>query len=40
VVKVTDTETDKVIKQIPSKEALELAKALDKLRGLLVKQEA
>lgn len=40
IVKVTDKETNEVIKQIPSEEALELAKALDKLRGLLVHQQA
>ncbi len=40
VVKVTDLETKEVIKQFPSEEALELAKALDKLKGLLVQQEA
>ncbi len=40
VVKVIDTETDEVIKQIPSEEMLALAKALDQLRGLLVKQKA
>jgi len=40
VVKVTDKETKEVIKQLPSEEALELAKALDKLKGLLVQQKA
>lgn len=40
VVKVVDTETEEVIKQIPSEEMLALAKALDQLRGLLVKQKA
>ena len=40
VVKVIDTETEEVIKQIPSEEMLALAKALDQLRGLLVKQKA
>lgn len=39
VVKVTDRETKEVIKQFPSEEALELAKALDKLKGLLVQQK-
>lgn len=39
VVKVTDKETKEVIKQFPSEEALELAKALDKLKGLLVQQK-
>lgn len=40
VVKVIDTESKKVIRQIPSEEVLEIAKALDKLQGLLVKQQA
>lgn len=40
VVKVIDTESKKVIRQIPSQEVLEIAKALDKLQGLLVKQQA
>lgn len=40
VVKVIDKETDEVIKQIPSEEMLALTKALDQLRGLLVKQKA
>lgn len=40
VVKVIDKETKEVIKQVPSEEAIELAKALDKLKGLLVQQEA
>lgn len=40
VVKVIDTETQEMIKQIPSEEMLALAKALDQLKGLLVKQQA
>lgn len=40
VVKVLDTETKEVIKQIPSEDMLNLAKALDQLKGLLVKQQA
>jgi flagellar protein FlaG len=40
VVKVTDNDTKEVIRQIPSEEALELAKALDKLKGLLIHQKA
>ncbi|MDR3351572.1 MAG: flagellar protein FlaG [Zoogloeaceae bacterium] len=40
IVQVKDRETDEVIKQIPSEEAVALAKALDKLKGLLVHQEA
>ncbi len=40
VVKVVDKETKEVIRQMPSKEAVELAKALDKLQGLMIKQTA
>jgi flagellar protein FlaG len=40
VVKVIDRGTKEVIRQIPSEEMLEIAKALDKLQGLLVKQKA
>ncbi|MNR96008.1 flagellar protein FlaG [compost metagenome] len=40
VVKVVDQQTKEVIRQMPSLEALEISKALDKLQGLLVKQKA
>ncbi|SFC86451.1 flagellar protein FlaG [Massilia yuzhufengensis] len=40
VVKVIDPETREVIRQMPSKEALEIAKALDRLQGLLIRQQA
>jgi flagellar protein FlaG len=40
VVKVIDQTTKEVIQQIPSKETLEIAKALDTVRGLLIKQQA
>ena len=40
VVRVVDNDTQEVIKQIPSKEMLALAKALDQITGLLVKQKA
>ena len=40
VVKVIDRETKDVIRQIPSQEALDLAQALDKLQGLLIRQKA
>lgn len=40
VVKVIDSQTKEVLRQIPSKEALEIAKALDTFQGLLVKQQA
>lgn len=40
VVKVMDKETGEMIRQIPSEELLKIAKALDKLQGLLVKDQA
>lgn len=40
VVKIVDTETNKVIRQIPSEEMLQMAKTLDKFTGLLMKQQA
>ena len=40
VVKVIDKGTKEVIKQIPSEEMLSIAKALDKIQGLLVHQKA
>jgi flagellar protein FlaG len=40
VVKVVDIETKDVIRQIPSEEVLAIAKALDKLQGLLLKEKA
>lgn len=40
VVKVVDQQTRQVLRQIPTEEALEIAKSLDKLQGLLIKQTA
>lgn len=40
VVKVVDKETKEVIRQIPSEEFLQIAKAMDKLQGLLIKDKA
>ncbi len=40
VVKVVDQQTKEVIRQMPSVEALEIAKALDRLQGLLIRQQA
>lgn len=40
VVKVVDQQTKEVIRQVPSKEALEIARALDKVQGLLIRQQA
>lgn len=40
VVKVIDTATKDVIRQFPSEEILQIAKALDRLQGILLKQKA
>lgn len=40
VVKVVDSATQEVIRQIPSEEMLVIAKALDSIKGLLFKQTA
>ena len=40
LVRVTDTETGKVIRQIPSEEMIAMAEALDKMQGMLLKQKA
>ena len=40
VVKIVDTATDEVIRQIPSKEMLAIAQALGKIQGLLIRQKA
>lgn len=40
IVSVIDKETQEVIRQMPSREALEIAKALDQLQSLLKKQSA
>ena len=39
VVKLIDTKTEEVIRQFPSEELLAIAKALDKLQGLLVRDK-
>lgn len=39
IVKVTDKDTNQVIKQFPSEEILSIAKAIDKLKGLLIHQK-
>lgn len=39
VVKVIDPSTKEVIRQMPSEELLAIAKALDGMRGLLIKQD-
>jgi flagellar protein FlaG len=40
IIKVVDSSTDEVIRQIPSEEIITIAKALDNLQGLLLKQKA
>ena len=40
IVKVIDQQTKEVIRQMPSAEAVEISKALDKLQGLLIRQKA
>ena len=40
IVKVVDRETREVLRQMPTQEALEIAKALDRTQGLLIKLEA
>lgn len=40
VVKVVDVDTDEVVRQIPSEEALQLSRRLEELRGLLLEAEA
>jgi flagellar protein FlaG len=40
VVKLVDTKTDTVIRQIPSEEALAISQSIERLQGLLVKQKA
>ena|SRR5690242_13224061 len=40
VVRVVDTATDQVIRQIPSDVALAISQSLEKLQGLLVRQQA
>jgi len=40
IVTVTDKDTKEVIRQMPSKEAMEIAKALDHLQSLLISQTA
>lgn len=40
VVKLIDTQSKDVLRQIPNEEAIMIAKAIDKLQGLLVKDKA
>lgn len=40
IVRVTDAETGEMIRQIPSKELLEIARSLDRMQGLMLKEKA
>jgi flagellar protein FlaG len=40
IVKVIDTDTKEVVRQLPTEEALQIAKSLDKAFGLLIHQQA
>ena len=40
IIKVIDKSTEEVLRQIPSEEMLTIAKALDDMKGLLVRQKA
>lgn len=40
IVRITDAETGDMIRQIPSEEMLEIARSLDKLQGMLLRQKA
>lgn len=40
IVKVIDKSTDEIIRQFPSEEMLNIAKAIDTMKGLLIQQKA
>ena len=40
IARVVDSETGELIRQIPSKELMEIAHAIDKMQGMLLKQKA
>ncbi|KRB93365.1 hypothetical protein ASE07_13280 [Noviherbaspirillum sp. Root189] len=40
IVKVIDQQTQEVLRQIPSEEALKISKALNQVSGLLIRQKA
>jgi flagellar protein FlaG len=40
IVKVVDTATQEVLRQFPSAEALSIARAIDKMQGLLIREKA
>ncbi|TXG00391.1 flagellar protein FlaG [Massilia arenae] len=40
VVKIIDQSTQEVVRQMPTEEALQMAKSIDKMQGLLIRQTA
>lgn len=40
IVRITDRETGELIRQIPSEEMMEIARSLDKMQGMLLRQKA
>jgi flagellar protein FlaG len=40
IVRIVDQKTGETLRQIPSQEMLEIAKSIDEMKGLLVKQQA
>jgi flagellar protein FlaG len=40
IIRLVDTSDNKVLRQVPSPEVLAIAKAIDKMQGLLIKQVA
>lgn len=40
VVRMIDTETEEVLRQIPSEEMLAISKSIDRMQGLLINREA
>ncbi len=40
VVKIIDQVTEEVVRQIPTEEALQMAKSIDRMQGLLIRQTA
>jgi flagellar protein FlaG len=40
IVKIVDQKTGETLRQIPSQEMLEIAKSIDQMKGLLIKQTA
>jgi flagellar protein FlaG len=40
IVRITDGETGEMIRQIPSEEMMEIARSIDRMQGMLLRQEA